>query len=146
VRFFVQRFAKKFGKNVEAVPRETMNSLERYPWNGNIRELQNVIERAVVLSAGPVLALNDSLLPTSSEDRSTDHTGTANITSRAPNMGPSSMSLEEFERNHIRDVLEKFAWVVEGPRGAAKSLAVNPNTLRSKMKKLGIRRPDHEIS
>src|SRR5262245_60274960 len=70
VRFFVERFAKKFAKNVEAVSRETMDRLERYPWNGNIRELQNVIERAVVLSNGPTLILNENLLPTYNlEDR-----------------------------------------------------------------------------
>src|SRR5262249_32662017 len=63
VRFFVQRFARKFAKNVETVSREAMDRLERYPWNGNIRELQNVIERAVVLSSGPVLMLNENLLP-----------------------------------------------------------------------------------
>jgi len=148
VRFFVQRFAKKFAKNVEAVSRDSMERLERYPWNGNIRELQNVIERAVVLSNGPVLMLNENLLPTYNlEDRSA-----ARVTplSASASGGPSAdapvLSLEEVERNHICRVLEKFGWIVEGPRGAAKSLDLNPNTLRSKMKKLGIRRPDHETS
>src|SRR5262245_6131612 len=143
VRFFVQRFAKKFAKNVEAVSREAMDRLERYPWNGNIRELQNVIERAVVLSSNPVLMLNENLLPTSfSWDRPGGPAGTAADTGTSP----SVESLEEIERSHICRVLEKSGWVVEGPRGAAKSLDLNPNTLRSKMKKLGIRRPGLEIS
>jgi formate hydrogenlyase transcriptional activator len=142
VRFFVQRFAKKFAKNVEAVSRDTMDRLERYPWNGNIRELQNVIERAVVLSNGPVLMLNENLLPTYNlEDRPAAHiTPPAASASGSPSADTHVMSLEEVERNHISRVLEKFAWIVEGPRGAAKSLDLNPNTLRSKMKKLGIRR------
>jgi formate hydrogenlyase transcriptional activator len=147
VRFFVQRFAKKFAKNVEAVSREAMDRLERYPWNGNIRELQNVIERAVVLSSGPVLMLTENLLPTSfSWDRPGGPAGTA--TGLAAGLGPSPSveSLEEIERSHICRVLEKSEWVVEGPRGAAKSLDLNPNTLRSKMKKLGIRRPSREMS
>ena len=147
VRFFVQRFAKKFAKTVEMVSRETMDRLERYPWNGNIRELQNVIERAVVLSNGPVLILNENLLPTLDlEDRPAAHVATAAApASVSPNSAPF-MSLEEVERNHICRVLEKFRWVVDGPKGAAKSLNLNPNTLRSKMKKLGIRRPEHETS
>jgi formate hydrogenlyase transcriptional activator len=147
VRFFVQRFAKKFAKNVEAVSREAMDRLERYPWNGNIRELQNVIERAVVLSSSPVLMLNENLLPTSpSGNRSGAAPGIATGPAAGPGTSPSVESLEEIERSHICRVLEKSGWVVEGRRGAAKSLDLNPNTLRSKMKKLGIRRPAHEIS
>src|SRR5215475_12873186 len=108
VRFFVQRFAKKFAKNVEAVSREAMDRLERYPWNGNIRELQNVIERAVVLSSGPVLMLNENLLPTSfAWDRPGGPAGTG--TGLAAGLGPSPSieSLEEVERSHICRVLEK---------------------------------------
>ena len=143
VRFFVQGFAKKFAKDMEAVSRETMDSLERYPWDGNIRELQNVIERAVVLSSGPVLMLNENLLPTS---RFENRPGARVAAAADPGTSPSVESLEEIERSHICRVLEKSGWVVEGPRGAAKSLDLNPNTLRSKMKKLGIRRPGLEIS
>jgi len=148
VHFFLQRFANKFAKKMEGVSRETMDRLTRYPWHGNIRELQNVVERAVVLSNGPVLTLNENLLPASPrEDRQNTRVGTATApASSRSTLDVSPTSLEEVERNHIYRVLEEFRWVVEGPNGAAKSLDLNPSTLRGKMKKLGIRRPGHEIS
>ena len=147
VAFFLERFSKKFGKSVEGVSRSTMNLLESYAWPGNIRELQNLIERAVVLCQGPVLTLDPNLLP------SGDFPSRA-ITS-APAARPStatastgSSSLEEVEREHIRAVLERTGGVVEGPRGAARILSLHPNTLRSRMKKLGIKTKlsKHEMS
>ena len=139
VAFFLSRFGTKFGRRIEAVDRETMDRLTRYPWPGNIRELQNVIERAVVLSSGPVLKLGPDLQPL---------VGEVEI---QPADSPSStstalLSLEEAERRHIEAVLAHTNGVVEGPDGAAGILALHPNTLRSRMKKLGIHRVRHEIS
>ncbi len=141
VTFFVSRFAKKFGKKVDAVSRETMERLARYAWPGNVRELQNVIERAVVLSEGPTLELGPGLLPVSGADaRPVRATSPA-----APSSGLDTL-LQEVERNEILAALEQAGGVVEGPRGAAKLLRPHPNTLRSRMEKLGIRRPGHEVS
>ena len=147
VAFFLERFSKKFGKSVEAVSRSTMDVLERYAWPGNIRELQNLIERGVVLCQGPVLTLDPSLLPTG--DLPPRAVTSAPVAHPMTATGPKgSSSLEEVERQHIRAVLERTGGVVEGPRGAAGILNLHPNTLRSRMKKLGIKtkRSKHEMS
>jgi Nif-specific regulatory protein len=148
VAFFLERFSKKFGKSVEAVSRSTMSLLESYAWPGNIRELQNLIERGVVLCQGPVLTLDPSLLPSGDvPPRAVMSAPVAHpMTATGPKGGSSS--LEEVERQHIRAVLEQTGGVVEGPKGAAKILNLHPNTLRSRMKKLGIRtkRTNHEMS
>jgi formate hydrogenlyase transcriptional activator len=147
--FFLERFARRFGRPVEAISAETMDRLARYSWPGNIRELQNVIERAVVLSRGPALELDRDLLPAASrlepepavEQRAECH--------RPPDALPASglaAALEETERAHIVAALARAAGVIEGPRGAAQILKVHPNTLRSRMEKLGIRRPGHAAS
>jgi len=98
--------------------------LTRYDWPGNIRELQNVIERAIVLSQGPNLDIDDSFL-------------------RPTEVMSSSIlnNLEEVERTHILHVLEKTRWVIHGKQGAAEILGINPSTLRSRMLKLGIKKP-----
>ncbi|MGE3844631.1 MAG: sigma 54-interacting transcriptional regulator [Vicinamibacterales bacterium] len=136
VTFFVSRFAKKFGRDVQGVTRETMDLLSRYSWPGNVRELQNVIERAVVLSNGRLLSLGSDLLP------KTDAAPSDNVFSEPAFTGErrQSMTLEEAERTHIRAVLAATAGVIEGAQGAAQILQIHPNTLRSRMKKLGIRR------
>jgi formate hydrogenlyase transcriptional activator len=128
---FLQKYGKKMGKAVESVSRESMKLLVEYSWPGNIRELQNVIERGVVLSRGTVLRLGPDLLPVESElDEQPDATtGAGNCD-----------SLEEVQRQHILQVLEKTAGVISGPRGAGALLEVHPNTLRSLMNRLGIRR------
>jgi formate hydrogenlyase transcriptional activator len=135
--FFVERFARQFGKQITGVSQDTMEILSRYDWPGNIRELQNVIERAVVLSRTPVLRLGTDLLPLR----------TASTSDEAPKVSNTSLlddsvdsSLEQVERRHIARVLEQTSWVIEGDRGAAKILDLHPNTLRSRMKKLGIER------
>ena len=140
--FFVERFARQFGKQITGIAQDTMDLLTRYDWPGNIRELQNVVERAVVLSRGPILKLGVDLLPAGSAVMaSTDEVaglGLDNHQSHDVIGDPSS--LEQVERRHIQSVLQKTDWVIEGERGAAKILDLHPNTLRSRMKKLGIER------
>ena len=101
-------------------------ALQRYHWPGNIRELENVIERAVILSPGPALHLN-----------------LGDLKSRAPAEVPSgaTVTLADAERDHILGVLRETGWVLGGPNGAAARLAMKRTTLQSKMKKLGISRP-----
>jgi PAS domain S-box-containing protein len=139
VTFFLQRFAKKLGKPIKQVPEDVMQRLVAYPWPGNIRELQNVIERAVVLSTGDRLALSADFAPIRA--------------SAAPAIAPlpkaqaveerptDAGSLEDVERRHIESVLARTNWMIEGERGAAKILNLNPSTLRSRMQKLGVKRP-----
>ncbi len=145
--FFVSRFARKFGKRVEAVSKETLDRLMAYPWPGNIRELQNVIERAVVLSSGPSLELGSELLPASAPLDADGARARPESASPAP-PAPASLgldaALEAVERSHILAALEGAGWVIEGARGAAKILKLHPNTLRSRMEKLRIRRRSDE--
>jgi len=139
VAFFLSRFATRFGRPIERVERDTMERLVRYGWPGNIRELQNVIERAVVLSTGPVLRLGADLLPI---------IDTAVSDSLPPGSSetPPLVSLEEAERRHIEAVLDHTKGIIEGPEGAARILGLHPNTLRSRMKKFGVTRSRHEMS
>ena len=140
--FFVERFARQFGKQVTGIAQDTMGLLSQYDWPGNIRELQNVIERAVVLSRGPVLKLGADLLPATSAG------GTSAADVPCVDLGRhkseaainDASSLEQVERRHILSVLQETDWVIEGERGAAKILDLHPNTLRSRMKKLAIKR------
>jgi formate hydrogenlyase transcriptional activator len=119
----------------------------RYPWPGNIRELQNVMERGVALCQGPVLQLGADLLPVERP-----HVESQEPARNAANQGIginadlAPDSLEEVERRHIVTVLQKVDGVIDGPRGAAKILDLHPNTLRSRMKKLGITRTAYETS
>ena len=138
VTFFVGRFARRFGKRVDHVSPGTMDRLVRYIWPGNIRELQNVVERAVVLATGPTLEIGAELL-----------VGPSRL-APAPAAVPASDGadggldavLEGVERRHVRAALEQAHWVIEGPRGAARILGLHPNTLRSRIAKLGIRRSE----
>jgi len=132
--FFVDRFSRQGAKQITGISQDTMDVLSRYSWPGNIRELQNVIERAVVLSPGNVLRLGKDLLPATVEGAEHDST-------RASEVAPSSPdTLENVERSHILQVLQDTRGVIEGPHGAARILDLHPNTLRSRMKKLGIER------
>ena len=130
--FFVERFARQFGKHITGIAQDTMDLLSRYDWPGNIRELQNVIERAVVLAKGNVLKLGTDLLPVSS--------GATERLADLSSAASPQHTLEEVEKHHILSVLDKTSWVIEGERGAAKVLDLHPNTLRSRMKRLGIER------
>ncbi len=134
--YFLSRFAKRFGKKVDAVSEETMERLVSYPWPGNIRELQNVIERAVILARGPVLELDRELAPVG--------VGAGPAPAAAAVSAPGT--LEDVERGHILAVLSQTAWVIGGPKGAARILNLHPNTLRSRMEKLGIKRAHPEVS
>jgi formate hydrogenlyase transcriptional activator len=126
VRHFAQQFARRMHKTIETVPSDTMQRLRRYPWPGNIRELQNIIERAVILSPGPVLQVpRTDLDPRVPPGRSTTYD-----------------TLAEAERKHMLAVLEEMNWVLGGPHGAAVRLGMKRSTLQFRMRKLGITRPD----
>jgi formate hydrogenlyase transcriptional activator len=148
VAFCLSQFSKRLGKKIDGVSRESMENLVNYPWPGNIRELQNVIERAIIVSADPTLRLDRDLMPVaaaakgmgppdadSPEDRQADL--------RSPK---SLLTLDEVERNHIFAALQHAGGVVDGPKGAAKILNLHPNTLRHRMDKLGIKRSRHRPS
>jgi formate hydrogenlyase transcriptional activator len=125
VRHFAQQFARRLRKPIETISGETMQELRRYPWPGNIRELQNVIERAVILSPRPVLQVSlADLSPRSTPVRPTPHD-----------------TLAEVERKHILAVLEETNWVLGGPHGAAIRLGMKRSTLQFRLRKLGITRP-----
>ena len=145
--FFLARFSKKFGKDIRGMPRETLDRLNRYSWPGNIRELQNIIERAVILSRSSVLELDPDLIPVLTppdsadvQDRSSESVQPRSLASVHPS------TLEDVERAHIIAVLNQARGVVEGPRGAAKILGMHPNTLRHRMHKLKIKRTAHHPS
>jgi formate hydrogenlyase transcriptional activator len=126
VRYFVQHFGRRMKRIIETIPSGTMEALIRYPWPGNIRELQNLIERAVILSPGPVLQV-----PLGDLD---SRTTPGQVTGK-------HQTLEEAERAHILATLKETRWVLSGPSGAATRLGMNRSTLQFRMKKLGIIRP-----
>ena len=123
VEHFIRLFNKKMGKNITNVPRKTMLNLQNYSWPGNIRELENVIERAFILSPGSTLLVEP-------------------LKESGTNVEEEFQSLAEFERNYIINVLEKTLWRVDGAEGAARILDMHPETLRSRMRKLKIQRPN----
>jgi formate hydrogenlyase transcriptional activator len=125
---FLEQLTRTIGKQIERVPAATMARLIAYDWPGNIRELRNVLERALVLSPGPVLRL--------------DELGESfQAAVPATTVGGSARALEDVEREHILRTLEACDWRVKGQGNAAAQLKLHPNTLQSRMKKLGIRRP-----
>jgi len=154
VSFFLQRFANKFGRKIDGAQKDTIDLLMDYPWPGNIRELQNVIERAVVLASGPVLAVDPAFLPKAlgvgdlrQPSPGARPTAEPSVTEDGAKSSTASLpSLEQVERNHILAALDRSGGVIDGPKGAARILNLHPNTLRSKMSKLGIHRRRHDIS
>jgi formate hydrogenlyase transcriptional activator len=138
IRHFVQQFSRRMGKTIDAIPADTMSALARYPWPGNIRELQNVIERAVILSAGPVLTVRSDDLRSPNGAPATAPATPASKRAAAPT-GNMREALEEAERQQILAALENSNWVVAGPDGAASRLGLKRSTLQSRMQKLGIR-------
>jgi formate hydrogenlyase transcriptional activator len=144
--FFVTRFAGKFGKRIESMAEDSLRRLTEYSWPGNIRELQNVIERAVILCEGPVLRIDPNTFRVAAAAPmviKAAAAGGGSSISPAPNE-TAPLTLEESERRHILAALERTRGVIDGPKGAANILKIHPNTLRSRMKKLGITR--HEIA
>jgi formate hydrogenlyase transcriptional activator len=133
VTHFVKTFSRRIGKQVDSIPPETMAAFFEYSWPGNIRELQNLVERAVILSRDGVLSnplhrrQTEFMIP--SLDR--------------PRSFQASMTLEDSDRTLIVETLEQSAWIVGGPRGAATKLGLKRTTLLSRMRKLGICRPIH---
>ena len=121
VSWFVERYGKWIGKRFDMVPQKTIKALQSYSWPGNIRELENLIERAVITSPEGTLFIE---LPTGHDELET-----------------KGKSLEEIERDHIVRVLEDTGWVIEGHNGAARRLGLKPSTLRFRAKKLNIKRP-----
>jgi PAS domain S-box-containing protein len=143
VTHLVKQLSLKMGKEIKKVSQREMTALQNYPWPGNVRELRNVIERSVIVTQGPVLQLVDSLeslsLDTASQgpDKHSDSPGAG---------AGEGETLKESEYNLILRTLTKVHWKVEGPGGAAELLKVSPGTLRSRMKKLGIARPNVQAS
>jgi formate hydrogenlyase transcriptional activator len=125
VRHFVQHFAQRIKKTIDTIPSETMDTLCCYHWPGNIRELQNVLERAVILTTGRTLRVPLTELKSRA----------------APNSPKKHDTLEEAERKHILAVLSDAGWVLSGPNGAAVRLGIKRTTLQHRMRKLGVFRP-----
>jgi transcriptional regulator with GAF, ATPase, and Fis domain len=120
-----------------------MDRLVRYVWPGNVRELQNVVERAVILATGPTVEIGPDLLGTGT---SVGRAAPASPPSSEPGGRDLDAVLRDVETRHVRAALERAGWVIEGARGAARILGLHPNTLRSRIEKLGIRRSDSEVS
>ncbi len=131
VQFLLAKFQSRLGKRLEGVTPQSMKRLVAYPWPGNVRELENVIERAAILSHAGVLEIDPAALVPAAPPTTP---------AASPQPGADGESLEAVERNHILSVLDSTNWVIEGPRGAAKVLNLHPNTLRSRLKRLQIRR------
>ena len=141
VAFCISRFSKRYRKKIDGISRESMEILLNYPWPGNIRELQNVIERAVVLSTSPILRLDRNLIPIAASALSIEPPEMVSPEIRQTDLKAetSLQTLDEVDRDHIRAVLQHAGGVVDGPKGAARILNVHPNTLRHRMEKLGIK-------
>jgi formate hydrogenlyase transcriptional activator len=147
--FFLSRFAKKFGKDIQGISRATLDRLVAYSWPGNIRELQNVIERAAILSQRSVLELGADTVPlltAAGSPAMVDERSAGGASESLPPLEPTAATLEEIERNHIVAILNQTQGVVEGPRGAAKILGLHPNTLRHRIQKLGLKRSAYRES
>jgi transcriptional regulator with GAF, ATPase, and Fis domain len=138
VSHFVKLTSQRLGKRIETIPPDLMETLQRYSWPGNVRELQNVIERAVITTPGARLRLADSLGIHDFQSQNNDGPHPAHVGSR---LVARNVTLAEVVRDYIVSILEKTYWRIEGKNGAAEILGINPNTLRFRMRKLGIQRP-----
>jgi formate hydrogenlyase transcriptional activator len=128
VEYFVEIYARRMDKQIEDIPPQTMSALVSYQWPGNIRELQNFIERSVILSSEKVLRAPLASLKAAAETGSLE-----------------AITLEDAERNHILKILEQTRWVVAGPNGAAARLGIKRSTLYFRMQKLGISRANKDL-
>jgi transcriptional regulator with GAF, ATPase, and Fis domain len=152
VHFLVNKFASRVGKRLDGVSRATMQRLQEYLWPGNIRELENVLERAVILASGPTLEVAPDLLAQAKDEGGTtkdegrrmkdekERSSDSSLLLPPSTFGSPLPHLEAVERDYIVTVLRHTNWVITGPRGAATVLGLNPSTLRSRIKKLGISR------
>jgi len=145
--FFLSRYARNLGKKIDGISAATTQKLVDYSWPGNIRELQNVIQRALILCSGSVFDIDDELVGLAGR-RLQD------VVTAVPEPPPAQLdltaessfpTLEEVERAHIAAALEQARGVIEGANGAAKTLGMHPNTLRHRIQKLGLKRPSHHI-
>jgi formate hydrogenlyase transcriptional activator len=134
-------------KVIDTIPSATMDALRRYQWPGNIRELQNMIERAVIISTGPVLSLDVAglkLPPARSSQQSAPQAKAlderAAVASDSKNDGALRDVLQETERQKILEALKRSNWIVAGPKGAAAQLGTKRSTLQQRIRKLGITR------
>jgi PAS domain S-box-containing protein len=125
--YFVDKFARKMHKHIQGVSQQCMGRLKAYRWPGNVRELASVIERAVILCEGPTITEVD-------------------VATTGPATDADHAKLDVVQRQHILDVLEQCSGVIEGPHGAASKLGINPATLRSRLKKLGISRHNNRFT
>jgi formate hydrogenlyase transcriptional activator len=133
VRHFTQQFSRRMKKAMDTIPSAAMDALCRYHWPGNIRELQNVIERAVIISTGPALSIDVSDLKLPKSDRTAERSASSNSAN-----GTLHNVLEETERQQILKALKQSNWVVAGPNGAAAHLGMKRTTLQQRIHKLGI--------
>ena len=139
-KLFLTRCSKNVGKRITGISQEAIDRLVSYAWPGNVRELENVVERAVILSPGPILEVEEGLFPARSSGVVDTPAGVTPGPARASGSTPAGLrTLEDVDRNHILAVLHETGGTVEGPKGAARILNLHPNTLRHRMKKLGIK-------
>ena len=118
---FVQEYAKAFGKRIDSIPAANMAAMQKYSWPGNIRELRNVVERAMILTTGPELTIS--------------------VPASIAGGGARSSRLADVQKEHIRSVLDSAGWRIRGAGGAAERLGLRPTTLETRMAKLGLTRP-----
>jgi formate hydrogenlyase transcriptional activator len=124
VQHLVERLSQALSKRIDTIPPSAMEMLKCYDWRGNVRELENVLQQAIILSPGSTLVLRDASMP-----------------AMDPTPGSGGVTLAEVERRHIQTVLDSTHWRIEGTRGAARLLGLKPSTLRSRMLKQSIARP-----
>ena len=143
-QFFVQKYAPRVGRRVEGIDSEAMRRLVEYSWPGNIRELENIVERALILNSAPMLHIDADVLPkttlaTANQQAAvaaSANTGSAEVGARAGSV--STNDLDSIQRDHILTILRETNWVIEGSRGAASRLGLKPATMRHRMRKLSI--------
>jgi transcriptional regulator with GAF, ATPase, and Fis domain len=146
VHYFVGRYATKIGRRISRVSEALLERLLAYAWPGNVRELENVIERAVILSKGPELEVISELPAASAPPAEAGELPAKPSLEQPTTLSPSDLKLRHVERDHILTTLKRSGWRIEGPTGAAHLLGLNPSTLRSRMKKLGIERSREALS
>ena len=135
--YLVTRKAQRLGRKIERIPKSVLDRLTSYDWPGNVRELENVLERAIILAPGASLPLEAIQLGSAAPARAGKHPYSPGTKAHAG----EDDTLQAHERTHILRICQASAWKIKGPDGAASKLGLNPGTLYSRMKKLGIRRP-----